>query len=325
VCVPFEVAFWVWSLLSLASGLTAMALLEKETRGHVSAEKRRLLFAIVLLAYFPTWANFQFGQLALFLLLILTAAWLLARRQRDGWAGVLLGIALSVKVFAALFGLFLLIRRRWRMLFSMGITFTLCTLIGIGLIGWESSLEYRRVVGQITWSGTSWNPSFLGFSTRLFGGGENVPFFYLPWMTRILASLFSVTAALAYIWVLWPCDGEESDLRFDSGFMLTLPLILLISPLGWMYYFPILLLTFVTLWHWIPQYGFPRRWRTLLIVSFGLSTVPALHILPVTTIDRLIYSEVFFLSLLLLAYLSWRVTFELGVPKPREDPFDPRR
>ncbi len=310
----FSTAFWIWTALSLAAGMTAMAWIESETRTGQAQLSRQLGFQLLLLAYYPTFATIEYGQLTLFLLPLLASAWI-AARNGGGWrAGLWLGLALSVKPFFALFGLFFLVRKRWRELISMAAVSGLSIAVSAAVFGWDTLLEYRNLVGQITWAGTNWNASFLGLATRLFGGSESAALWQLPEVGRWLASLASVFAAGLLAALAWPGRASPAGASFDLGFCLTLALMLLISPLGWLYYFPLLLLPFVVAWQ-----NHPGRTRWILLASFALSAIP----IPLRSILHQqppwhwhLWSMIPSLSLLLLTLVLGVLTWRTGRQKP---------
>jgi hypothetical protein len=105
--MPFHLAFWVWSLLSLFFGLVAVGLIEttqtfheykillngvidqrqktdgRENRaplgGWLYTHSVHLLIPwIILLAYYPMWVNFQMGQFGPYLLGVIALIWLTA-------------------------------------------------------------------------------------------------------------------------------------------------------------------------------------------------------------------------------------------------------
>lgn len=306
--LSFPTAYWIWSALSLGAGMAAMSWIESETREGPPEVSRQLVFQLLLLAYYPTFATLQYGQVTLFLFLFLVAAWVSARRGRDLRAGCWLGLAVSLKPFFGLFGLLLLVLKRWWALVSMTGVFAFSIGISMAVFGWETLAEYRSTLGGITWAGTNWNASFLGLTTRLLGGSESPPLWHMPEAARLLAALASVSAAILLVVLVWPRESVESvrKLDFDLGFSLTTTFMLLISPLGWLYYFPLLLLSFVIGWYVLAKLPRPRRRRFLLIAAFvggalpvplasALESPPAWH--------WYLWSAIPSCSLLLLAYV----------------------
>ncbi len=308
--LSYPTAFWTWSLLSLLAGMAAMLVLEKETRTEGASPERRLGFLLLLLAYYPTWINIQYGQLGLFLFLLLVVAWSRLRRGDSLWGGVLLGLAVAVKLFVALFALFLLARKRLPALIWLGAAFLACWLAAGVALGFDSLLEYRAQLGVITWSAASWNASFLGFFSRLLGGSEGIPLWDAPGLGRLLSAICAAGSAVLLVLLAWPRDGQ-SKAAADLGFGLTIVLMLLLSPLGWAYYFSVLLLPLVLAWIYSGDLAARTRFRAGLIAA-GLLCAAPLPLLDAAEIDsnldRLLLSGVYFYGLVLLAaLLGWLV------------------
>lgn len=150
----------------------------------------------------------------------------------------------------------------------------LCSLSGLFLIGKASHWQYLKTLSTITWHSASWNASFLGFFTRVLGGSENTPLLNLPWLAYPLTWGLSFLVVFLLIWVAWPRPQEPTYDRLDLGFSLAIVSMFLLSPLGWMYYFPLLLLPLMAGWR-ISQNS-PRMHlaRILLVFAWLLSTMP---------------------------------------------------
>jgi hypothetical protein len=266
--IKFEHGFLIYSFISIISGLVAVLLIAHETATKKYELSYLFTFMIILMAYFPTWSNILYGQLSLILLLLITLVWITARNGRDALAGM------SFKIFVGLFLLFFLVRRRWRLLFWFIGTFTLLSLLPVWFFGIDAYKNYIAILSSVTWYAASWNASFLGFFTRIFGGSENVPLFNLPAVAQTLTRLCSGLFMLWLAWVAWPRAQESSLERFDLGFALTITGMLLISPLGWMYYFPTLLIPAVVAWGMVRRLEARIRYQAIIILAWLLSTIP---------------------------------------------------
>jgi hypothetical protein len=258
-------------------------------------------------AYFPTWASVVYGQFGLLLFVLLALSWYGARSGRDGLAGVSLGLALSLKPFAAIFVLLFVLRRRWRLLgWTVG-TSTACAVVGLAAFGWEPYRHYLSELGGTNWYAASWNASFLGFFSRIFGGSRNVPLVEAPLVAQALTSAGSLALLGVVAWMSNPLSTAVSERRFDFAFALTVLAMLLVSPLGWMYYFPSLAIPALVLW----RAGAGRA----CAVAWLLSTVPHLLVPSARFNDPLAWftwAGCYFYALLLFAgLLVWRAGFEL--------------
>ena len=185
--------------------------------------------------------DLELGQVASLLMLPVLLAWRAMRCGRTVQAGVWLGLCAAFKPFFLLFLLALGALRAFRaMLAFTGVLIAMLLLGGL-LTSFEAYRDYLGMASGVTWTTTSWNASVVGFFARLFGGGEAAPVFFAPWIGRALtvaASLLFVGMVLRRVAVE---RSEPSVQQTDALFAATLPAMLLVSPLGWIYYFPLLL------------------------------------------------------------------------------------
>jgi hypothetical protein len=272
--LSYDKAYILFSIISLSFGLIAIIMIASEIADANNRITILLILLNLILYYFPTWTNIVYGQFSLILLLFITLAWLAGRRGKDTLAGISLGLALSLKLFVGLFLIFFLVRRRWRVLGWFLATFLLVSLLPLLLVGVEVYKNYFSILSGITWYAASWNASFLGFFTRILGGSENVPLINLPKLAHALSRICSLAFVGWIAWLAWPRPGEPSPDAFDLGFAFTLVGMLLISPLGWMYYFSVLIIPVAVAWRLDQKIG-SRPWRqAALILVWLLSTVP---------------------------------------------------
>lgn len=266
--VDYATAFWLWSLVSLALLVAGAMAVESASRNPGATAWRMPGLVVMLLAYFPTWASFVYGQFGLALFGLLALVWFGARNRREVLAGVSLGLALSLKPFAAIFLLLYMLRRRWRLLAAAVATATLCALVALVAFGWAPYAHYLGVLGGANWHAASWNASFLGFFGRIFGGSRNLPLVDVPGLAQVLAAAGSATILGALVWLAEPRRQVLSERRLDLAFALAVLAMLLVSPLGWMYYFPSLAIPVLVLW----REG--CRWPA--VAAWVLSSVPHL-------------------------------------------------
>lgn len=267
-------SYMAWMALSVLSGLFACALLWRGLgqpgRDHVGLIALWLAF----LVYFPTYSSLTMGQVTMVTLLPVAGAWGAARTRRDRLAGILVGLAVSLKLFVGLLVVYLVIQRRWRAAaWSIG-TILIVAAATLPATGIAAYVEYFSVIRTVTWFGNSWNASYAGVITRVLGGSENVPLIDAPRLARFLVLCCSAVTVAWLAWLTWPRRGIERSLdRFDLGLGLTLVSMLLISPLGWMYYFPILCVPGYAVWSLARRVG-RRSLAFGCIVAWGLSTIP---------------------------------------------------
>ena len=299
----------IWTALSLVAGLWACSLLWRGLRQTGPSDSELIWLWLAFLVYFPTYTAMKMGQITMILFLAVAGAWLAARSKRDRLAGVMLGVAVSLKVFVALLVVFFALQRRWRAVaWSIG-TILCALLVTLPFSGATAWREYISAIRAVTWFGNSWNASYAAVITRVLGGSENVPLVNAPVFGHGLVLLCSAATLLWLAWLTWPRPGvRQTRLRFDLGYGLTLTAMLLVSPLGWMYYFPLLVIPGYVLWS-LTCRGRIRSLRWGLYVAWGLSTIPTSMVKAPDVNDPLGWftvNSVYFYALLILAIVVSR-------------------
>jgi hypothetical protein len=272
----YKFAFSIFSFLSVFSGVIAIWTINRKL--FFANSKQVLRPALVLyLAFFPTLAAVVLGQISIYLLLILTIIWVVSRTGRDKTAGLLLGLALAVKLYTGLFLVFFLVRRRWRVVTWYIISFIILNLVSLFVLGINTFKNYLDTLRNIYWYDAVWNASFLGFSSRVF---QNIYGSSYESPARMVGLLLSLLLLAAILWVTWSDNklttGRLVLQRYDLSFALYLVAMLLISPLGWMYYFPLLLLPFLIIWRIANQCN-QIKLAKVTIAAWLLSTIPILQ------------------------------------------------
>lgn len=270
--LPFTASFWLWSVLSLGAGLLACTILWRELYGP-HANGRTLIWCwIALLAFFPTFTALRLGQGSLVFFLLAVLGWQAARHGHSRWAGIVLGLAFSLRTFGGLLLVYFLIKRQWRLLLWSAGTFVLTLAASLPLVGVNAYVDWLRIAGGLDIQGRNWNASLAGFFTRL-----------LPPAPAALATAIGALLALALLaWLSWPrspatvqtapADPPNSQ-RDDLTFSLALALMLLLSPVAWIYYFPIQFVGVLVFWRATAQHEL-RKLRWGLLPAWLLSNIP---------------------------------------------------
>jgi hypothetical protein len=165
------------------------------------------------------------------------------------------------------------VQRRWRLVFWCAATVLVAAACGVLAFGPSSYLDYLEGLGSVTWYASNWNASLLGFLTRLLGGSENIPLLNVPWLAHPLYYALSFAGILMMVWLSWPRTGEAAAEIQSLGFGLSLALMLLLSPLGWMYYFPVLFIALISAWGAAGTFGM-ADYKRAIVLAWLLSTVP---------------------------------------------------
>ena len=291
------ISYVVFSIASILFGFASVRLIYNEMRPLMDERFHYLILLIILLFYYPTWATVLLGQISLYLLWFLVFAWVLSRAGKDSLAGILLGVALSIKIFTGVFLIFFIVRRRWNLVAWYIGTFLLCNLIAVLVFGLDTHLEYLRVLQEIYWYSSNWNASFMGFFSRIFGGSENLPLFNYPQLTNFLVYTLSLICLLLLVWFSWPKRNEQI-FKYDLAFSMALVVMLLVSPLGWMYYFPLLIIPFSVI------LGISKIFSRKILIFLGLAWImttiprPLIPAAKIGVADSFLWSGLYFYALL---------------------------
>ena len=266
-------AYAIWTGVSLGCGLLACAWISRAVRPAGATDAALVWFWLAVLVYYPTHSALMLGQVTFVLMALVTGAWMAARGRHDRTAGILLGIALNLKLFTGLLIVYFAWQRRWRAAAWAVASTVAVALVPLPWVGPSAYVEYLELLPSVDWFSSNWNASFASFFTRVLGGSENVPFMNLPAVANGLTMMCSVVAVAWLAWLTRPGSRAGRTDTFDLGFGLTMVLMLLVSPLGWMYYFPLLALPGHLVWSAAGERRLFRL-RAGLAVAWGLSTVP---------------------------------------------------
>lgn len=229
-------ALVVWMIAGLICLLLSIARIVREARVvYTPVEKGAATLASVV--FVGTSTALITGHMSFLLLLMFTLGWSAARRKKWMESGVWLGIAASLKPFLLIFGVYYLIVRRPRAVLAFTIALIACHLLGIAYYGSDAYRDWlANLSGAGDWSYLPMNASIMGFLKREFTINPIFPAIAylnsnsirLIWLTASAAigaaSLFVAARII-----------EPSDV--DRGFAIVMIAALLISPLGWTYYF----------------------------------------------------------------------------------------
>ena len=212
----------VWLLLNTACISLAVMVIGHELR------RTPLQMAISLTAMLATQGAFmaiRSGQITWLLLAPLTLAWAYYRHDRPIAAGVCVGICVAIKPPLALMALLL----PWQTWLTAGAVSAGLSLGGIAVTGLGPWLAWSRLGSEVTWLGSPANASLWGAAARLRSGGVSGSIHELPVGVIVAVSLVA-------LWLGWITVRErDRDRRFLRATLWSL----LVSPLGWAYYLPL--------------------------------------------------------------------------------------
>jgi len=259
--LPPDQAAIVWMVASLIALMLSLALIGREL-GITWTPFSMLLLGLGVLSFSGTQAFFLTGQITMLLLLAMTACWMAARHGRWGAAAVWMGLCTSVKPFNAIFLPYLLLTRRYRAAFVAIATAGAAFAVGFLVFGQENLASWYRALAQSgDWTWAEMTASLLGFFRRAFDHQPIAPplVVHPGWVNVWIPIAGLIGAATLLVAV-----SDRTAHAVDRAFALLLVAAILISPLGWIYYAPVIAgpvaALFIDEWRLTPQ----RWWSTLI-------------------------------------------------------------
>lgn len=325
----YPTSFFIWSICSLTLAIISTILI---VNVFFHSQKRTILYlgsAALVCAYFPTFANIKCGQIGALLFFLITLGWIFFREQKTPLAGIFLGIAFSIKLFVGLFLILFLIRKEWAILRIFLATALGCILISLLIFNPETYFNYSHVFGKIQWYSASWNASLLGFFSRLFGyqNEQNIALINLPKLTPIFYFFSVILLFFSFVFFRkkQTLSREITSASNDLAISYTIVAMLLISPLGWIYYFSVLFIPFAIIFYW-NQRLFHLPWLNfLLAAAIFFSSAPYLLLKPGQITDPqniFLQSGIYFYALCLLMglifHLNWRLSRNIDLIQARQ-------
>jgi alpha-1,2-mannosyltransferase len=210
---------------------------------------------------FPLYRTLTAGQLNLALLFFICLARRQMQRGRPRVAGAVLAFAALYKLMPGIYGLYFLLRRKWKAALTMAAMGLGLLALSTALAGARISLEFLQVLRQMGYGKSTWpevfsfwddppNQSLNSFFTHIFALNDHTT----PWLAagQKAANLVTIAAVgvlfLAYVLTIRPRSSSASapvsgfTPADDHAWCATLILGLLVPSLLWDHYLVMLIL-----------------------------------------------------------------------------------
>ena len=237
--LPYELNSLLLALVSLGLLFWSLLLIVRAAAAHKSAESTFTLAAWLLVAACltePVTQTISFGQINI-ILTALVVIDVLAVPRDSRWRGVLIGIAVAIKLTPAVFLGYFFIRRQWRAFFTTIASFVACSAIGFilspasSLQYWTETLLNSERIGGLAYAG---NQSMRGFFSRVIPEQASA-----AW----LLACVGVVALLWWIMYRISAQLEHGVLAHNQALgdvellLLASSAALLCSPVSWSHHF----------------------------------------------------------------------------------------
>ena len=222
-------AYRSFVLLSLLAAIGYLAWMADELR--LRSGWTALALGILMLSS-PLLATLALGQIYPVLALGLVAAWILDRRDLSALSGVALGLVVALKPSLVPIVLWPLVRRRWRAFVATIVSGAVATLVGVAVLGIDTTLQWFRILLDSPLS-TYWdNASLPSSAARMFTENQFAqPLATLPWMVPLA---YAAGIAIIVFTAVKVRHGSE------GGLWALVAASLLASPVAWHNYLVLL-------------------------------------------------------------------------------------
>ncbi|MCW8386553.1 DUF2029 domain-containing protein [Fluoribacter dumoffii] len=300
-------ALLIWLSISFISGLIGITIAFYYAFSRQFLQNHYATLYLLYFAFFPTLmslATQQFGGILLFLIMVGYHFYL---KRHDYVAGICWGIIIAIKLFPALLFFYVLKQNRKRVFATMLLTFCIAVFFPLFHHGSEIYQHYFRMMRGVFWYGDNWNASVYGFIFRLCFGGEKLPDM---WHLKLVNLLQSILFLILLFWY-WRKMGTVEKGRINhQPFCFTLAMMLLLSPFGWLYYFPLLIFPMILIWFAaLKEKGSSQKTVLIWLISLFLLNFPVDYVnsqLMTHVLVRVSFYSTFFYGLVLLIYLLGR-------------------
>ncbi|MGA3188153.1 MAG: glycosyltransferase family 87 protein [Bryobacteraceae bacterium] len=186
----------------------------------------------LIFAWYQVGTTLRGGQSSIILLALISAGWLMLRRNRPWMAGAAIGLAACIHVFPAVLILYFAIR--CRRAFLAAIT----TIAALSAVAFEVTVQhtYSQWLSTMDTVSELYIPRAGNLSMAGLISG------FSPANAKVIALGMLVTIAAALVFYLW--RGAD---QMDTEYSISVTAMLLASPISWGRYLPIMILPLAVL------------------------------------------------------------------------------
>jgi hypothetical protein len=300
--IPYPVAMILWSIFSFILGLIGAHIAFNLAFSADFLKKNRFYLFMIYLASLATFANTAIAQLGSLLLFFTMIGYYCYRKHNDYLAGFLWGIIIAIKLFPGLLFFYVVAQKRYRVFCAMVLTFSLLLLIPLLVYSVDIYKNYFSMMVRVLWYGDSWNASIYGLLFRLL-----VDINHRPVSLVLVNMLYFGLFLFILLFYLQAVRKIQEEKVAHKAFCLTLVTMLLLSPFGWLYYFPLLALPLCLTWATATTSpGLLILWcLCFFFINFPLDYIPSTKMGPFW--DKISFYSFHFYGLSLLMYLTTQI------------------
>ncbi|KTD19130.1 Protein of uncharacterised function (DUF2029) [Legionella lansingensis] len=299
VQLTYKTALTIWWFLSLGLGAIGAGITFHYLFPHHFLKRNWINLYLLYFSFFATLMDTAIAQIGALLLFTIMLGYHFYCQNRDYAAGIMWGFIIAAKLFPGLLFFYVLLQKRFKVFWVMLFVFLLLTLMPAFIYGSDVYYKYISMIVRVLWYGDSWNASIYGFLFRLFIDARDQTQSIL-WIKILYVSLFSI----CLLWYLRKIAQIGTEKTYS--FALTLVMMLIMSPFGWLYYFSLLIFPLILTWLIIFATDGNSKGKCLWFISMFMLNFPMdyLRSTKILTIQsKLFFNSFYFYGLALLLYL----------------------
>ncbi len=302
--VSYFTAYVLWDLTNLLFLLTLFYLLR--TSVPWLRQVPALFWLLGCLAFFPVFFALLHGQDTIVLALLMTAVYVLLRRNRDIAAGCCLGLCVFRFHLVVPLILILLYQKRIRTMFGFVPTAAALGMISVVIVGWHSAFDYPGYIWHL-------EPARRIVSSGMANVRGLLDPVLIPLTSKLAADIVILIVSLALIFFAARRWRLNSQAEFDLGFALSVIVTVLVGYHTLAHDLTLLLLPItLTVQHLCGNADIDKRTRALLLIPLFLLLFSPLHVL------LALRSGPYNLFALVLLFWGWVLSGEINQVHKKE-------
>jgi hypothetical protein len=319
--LDFPVAARIWLVFNAFICVGSVLLLWSArhfSRPETASRNSVLAWYLFLgLTFQPVFSNLMHGQVTGLIFFIFCLGYWLLRRQRPFAAGLAFGFITPFKFYPALFLVYFLFRRQWRVLAGAITAVAVLIIISLATVGLDANIAYiRLIINELGKGGMAAfnNESLTGFLLHTFTSGDVNSWQDMAmarWLTAVRLVILLITLFL-FVWAMRKPHRQDS---FDEDMDLSLVILfmLIASPITWYHSYMWLIFPVLVIFDYLAKKPKPpRKYILWFALGYGLTVFEGICIVRPFAPDaiqhirilRIMLSQSFF-GAIILAALIW--------------------
>lgn len=285
--IPVVYSQTVWLGLSIGALILSIFLIFRAYEKKINSTLGFIVLGLSF-SYFPVKFSLGMGQINLIILLLISLFFYYLKKKKSFLSSLFLGLSLNLKIFPVLIPLFLLLKKKLKILvFLAGITLG---VIAISFLFYKSQTVYY-FLNFGTSSLASWKLSYYNQSLSGVLGRSLADSSLREWLRIIFSTALIISISLLSM--------KKKDTKNDLLFGIFITASLLINSFSWQHHFAWLILPML-----ITLFNVKKNVKllTFLLIAFILT---AINLKDPELVPVLFQSHVFFGALLLLGVDSY--------------------